>query len=273
MHPCSCCDAFFNLAACAAQNTGPLSTPETNSSEIETPEVIEAAAEANSDLEHPQSSIADNDDAGEETLVRITAAAGLRMREGPGTDYDIIKVIAVDEFVEELEHSDSNPDWIYVHYDGDNGWINTGFIEYVSIIAAENWAQVYYDYLNGFEPIRHSDYCEIDWCTDNFVHLRERSGKEMDIFTFGIAFRSIPGYDYPIMFRALGPPHAGGAYVVELIENDKIVTVYEYRDSGAFFEGPDGQYRDPKGELIKEFDYRDDSANMLDVLPWLRTQM
>lgn len=207
--------------------------------------------------------------------VRIDADGGLRMRGGPGTDYNIIKTIPNNAYAETAESEESHPDWIYVSYDGENGWVSKEFIVYEEKLQSSevpDWAQIYLDYLSSFDLIRHSEYCEYEWCTDDWWDFEER-GNESHVGIFRIEFRRFPDYDYPIMVSFIGPPHAGGVERVNLIENGKIIDVYrdDEKRGELFYEETDFG-ASPKGEMVVTFDYRDND-NFLDVLEWLKAQM
>lgn len=207
--------------------------------------------------------------------VRIDADGGLRMRGGPGTDYDIIKIIPNNAYAGTAESEETHPDWIYVSYDGESGWVSKEFVVYEEkpkSAAAPNWAQIYLDYLNGFNLIRHSEYCEFDWCTDDWWNFEER-GNESHVGIFRIEFKRLPDYDYPVMVSFIGPPHAGGVERVNLVENGKVINVYrddEKRGNLLYKETEFGA--SPKGESVVIFDYRD-NENFLDVLEWLKSQI
>jgi len=188
--------ACIVLTSCAGTNENDDNTIPV-SEEIAQPEAIEEAEEYTND---PM----DANDTVEEMLVRISASTGLRMREGPGTEYDIIKVIAVNEFVEKLEHNNSTADWIYINYDGDNGWVNTEFIEYVSAadiakeaeanaITIANWAKIYYDFFSNEFNI--GDYMSMYGEMEYYAHTVKGEKRLLK----QAYFHQINGFDYPVM--------------------------------------------------------------------------
>ena len=61
----------------------------------------------------------------DQTAARVNAAGGLRMREGPGTDYDIIITIPNYEHITILEEEDG---WALVEHSGASGWVSTEFL-------------------------------------------------------------------------------------------------------------------------------------------------
>jgi len=61
----------------------------------------------------------------EPEAARVYAAGGLRMREGPGTDYEIIVVIPSYEHVTVLEEEGG---WAYVEYGSISGWVSAEFL-------------------------------------------------------------------------------------------------------------------------------------------------
>ena len=57
--------------------------------------------------------------------ARVNAAGGLRMREGPGTDFDIVVTIPNYERIVIFEEEGG---WARVEYAGASGWVSTEFI-------------------------------------------------------------------------------------------------------------------------------------------------
>lgn len=56
----------------------------------------------------------------------IDAEGGLNLRCGPGQDYDILLVVPDKT---EVAEEGRDGDWIFVKYEGQHGWINTGYIK------------------------------------------------------------------------------------------------------------------------------------------------
>ena len=98
------------------------------SAEYLTEDVIEAAKKESS----PKS----DEDKGKlvEPSVRIESGqhwtvdseGGLNLRCGPGQDYDILLVVPDKT---EVAEEGRDGDWIYVKYEGQHGWINSGYIK------------------------------------------------------------------------------------------------------------------------------------------------
>ena len=61
----------------------------------------------------------------QEQAARVSAAGGLRMREGPSTDYDIIVLIPNYEYVTILEEEGG---WALVEHGSASGWVSTEFL-------------------------------------------------------------------------------------------------------------------------------------------------
>ena len=61
----------------------------------------------------------------EPTTARVNAAGGLRMRENPGVDYDIVLLIPNYEYITILQEEGG---WALVEYGGASGWVSTGFL-------------------------------------------------------------------------------------------------------------------------------------------------
>ena len=56
-----------------------------------------------------------------------TSSTGLNLREGPGTNYDVIKSIPKDSEVEILDDNESG--WLNIRHNGDQGWVSEDFID------------------------------------------------------------------------------------------------------------------------------------------------
>ncbi|MCL2580572.1 MAG: SH3 domain-containing protein [Oscillospiraceae bacterium] len=61
----------------------------------------------------------------EHTLARVNASGGLRMREGPGVDYEIILLIP--DFDQVLIHEEESG-WVYIEYGEVSGWASGEFL-------------------------------------------------------------------------------------------------------------------------------------------------
>jgi len=58
----------------------------------------------------------------------VNANGGLRLRSGPGTNYEIIMVVPNDSAVVERGYNDDSFEWVYVEYNGKYGWLSSEFL-------------------------------------------------------------------------------------------------------------------------------------------------
>jgi Uncharacterized protein with a bacterial SH3 domain homologue len=58
----------------------------------------------------------------------VDAEGGLRLRAGPGTNYEIITVIPNKSEVIEKGYNPDNNEWVYIEYNGQNGWASMEFL-------------------------------------------------------------------------------------------------------------------------------------------------
>jgi len=59
------------------------------------------------------------------SAARINAAGGLRMREGPSLDYNVVILIPNYEYITVLEE---NGGWAFVDHKGTSGWVSSDFL-------------------------------------------------------------------------------------------------------------------------------------------------
>lgn len=60
-------------------------------------------------------------------IATITAEKGLCLRQGPGTEYEIIAVVAKDKTVTVLDE-DTDREWLYVRADSETGYMNRAYL-------------------------------------------------------------------------------------------------------------------------------------------------
>ena len=68
---------------------------------------------------------------GTETVKYVTAAEGLRLRKGPGSNYDVIRVIRKGYPVKVKGYSSKASGWVYVTdtTHGVSGWVSSAYIK------------------------------------------------------------------------------------------------------------------------------------------------
>ena len=280
--------AIVILSACSGSGNNSLSAdaPSGNSESSSTPienELI--ASDAESSSANSLSQEEEDKSAEEPKMVRIDADGGLRMRGGPGADYDIIKVIPQNACAEVTAGKEDNPDWLYVSYDGDCGWVSKEFVSYElnPVLAAEynstSWAKVYHDYLSTFEPVT---YTSTMYGSTHTVAGRMTGGGK--IACMGIEFRNFDGYAYPVLICWDGDAvdadgnMAGVAFDpnVYLVDNEELILIDYSSPKRQAFMLSDG-YLEPKGSLVVEFSFKPenggDPENIKKALTWLETQM
>lgn len=265
------------LSACSGGNSEQSADPPTTNSIASPvpnkPEPVESTVSPSSQEETEEKQ---DTETKETQWIRIDADGGLRMRSGAGTDFDIIKVLPKDTYAELATGEKTSPDWLYVTYDGDSGWISKEFVAYEEKLLSTqvpNWAQIYYDYLDGLEAVRHSDICDFESCDEDWTMLAENKLSTDAIY--GVLFQRFPGYDYPVMacFGSSLKGHTEGGLLVTLIENGKVFRL-DWSDPriDTFFKA-DGGWPELRGEPIKDFDYGNSDNPFLKVFAWLKTQL
>lgn len=210
-------------------------------------------------------------------MVRIDADGGLRMREGPSTDDEIIRVIPQNELVALAETEESPPDWIYVTYEGDQGWISAEFVSYdLEGGSASEWAKAYYDYISTLEAVT---YTSTVYDSRHII-----AGHMVDGEMIGcsqIEFWNVAGYDYPVLLSYELLLDADGntdAFMFDptiyVIEGDKVVAASNQSDF--FQESSDGPGLEVKGTQVHQFVFKPENGgdpdNVQDALSWLKTQ-
>ncbi|MDR1815175.1 MAG: SH3 domain-containing protein, partial [Clostridiales Family XIII bacterium] len=60
----------------------------------------------------------------------VSSDEGLRLRKGPGTDYDVLTLLSKGEKLSVLGISASSPDWTYVRYDTYEGWVASQYLTF-----------------------------------------------------------------------------------------------------------------------------------------------
>ncbi len=60
--------------------------------------------------------------------AKVTAEKGLYLRVGPGTDFEALQVIGKDEEITVIEICKSNPQWIYVDFRGEKGYVSSSYV-------------------------------------------------------------------------------------------------------------------------------------------------
>ena len=60
----------------------------------------------------------------------VNAKDGLRLRSGPGTNYEIINLIPDGAMIAERGYNNNNHDWLYVQYRGSYGWVSNEFLNF-----------------------------------------------------------------------------------------------------------------------------------------------
>ena len=109
--------AFFSLKILDfAQNPVPRDPPAQPA--LEQPEAPTGPPEFPAGLENMQPGP-------ESATARVYAAGGLRMRTGPGVDYDIVLVIPSYEFITIFEEEGG---WARAEHSGASGWVSTDFL-------------------------------------------------------------------------------------------------------------------------------------------------
>ena len=61
--------------------------------------------------------------------AKITAEKGLHMRTGPGVDFEAVTVIGNGEEVTVIEAHPDKPDWIYVQFGKDKGYVSRNYLK------------------------------------------------------------------------------------------------------------------------------------------------
>lgn len=221
----------------------------------------------------------ENTESNEPQRVRIDADGGLRMRSGPGTEYEIIRVIPQYEYAQLSEAAEDHPDWVYVYYDGDYGWISTEFISYeTDTVSASNWVEVYYDYLSAFEAVTYtSTLYGGQYVVSSHVVDGEIRGSNV------IEFWNVEGYAYPVLISNEIPIDADGNTDVPLfiptaylIEGKNVREADESERSSFFKASVDGPGLDVKGNLVTQFVLKPENGgspeNVQEALKWLKAR-
>lgn len=60
--------------------------------------------------------------------AKVTAEKGLYLRVGPGTDFEALQVIGKDEEITVIEICKSNPQWVYVDFHGEKGYVSSSYV-------------------------------------------------------------------------------------------------------------------------------------------------
>lgn len=279
----------FTFSGCSILNRLVISSSVSEDSSGESSSLPSESSQAESEQadeeEDPPASQEESRESNESTeepepqMVRIDADDGLRMREGPGTEYEVVKLIPHNQYVQLSDKEEPRPGWVFVFYDGDYGWVSTEFIVYGSANEpTADWAKAYYDFLSGYESVT---YTSTMYGSQHVIagHVFDGEMRGANL----VEFWKVQGYDYPVLMSNEIPIDADGntdvpmfSPIIYLVVGGQVVEVAQAERSGFFQESSDGPGLDVVGELVVSFILKPENGgspdNVRGAMEWLSTQ-